>query len=68
MYFYLVIFNLLIFDHAHAYLGLGPLLPAITSVIGYVLLIIFSVLGFISYPIVIIYRKFFKKKNNKKKN
>ena len=47
---------------AFAYIGLGPLLPVIGSVIVYVFIGIISILGIIVYPL----RKIVKKINNKK--
>ena len=47
---------------AFAYIGLGPLLPVIGSVIVYIFIGIISILGIIVYPL----KKILKKKNNKK--
>ncbi len=47
---------------AFAYIGLGPLLPVIGSVVVYIFIGIISILGIIVYPL----RKIMKKINNKK--
>ncbi len=47
---------------AFAYIGLGPLLPAIGSIVVYIFIGIISILGIIVYPL----RKIVKKINNKK--
>lgn len=58
------IFFILITDNANAYIGIGPLLPLLGSVILYIFLGIVSILGFIIYPI----RKIFNYLKNKKKD
>ena len=50
---------------AYAYIGLGPLLPMIGSIIAYIFIGIITIFGFIIYPFRIILKK---KKNKKNKN
>ena len=61
-----VFFNLYC-STAEAYIGLGPLLPMLGSIIAYIFISIITVLGLIVYPLKIILKKF-KKKNNSSKN
>ena len=51
---------------AFAYIGLGPLLPVIGSVIVYIFIGIISILGIIVYPLRIILKKINNKKDKKK--
>mgnify|MGYP001165370319 CR=1 FL=1 len=63
--FFLNIFLILFLSFkAHAYIGLGPLLPMIGSIIAYIFIAIITIFGFIVYPFRIILKKI-KKKNNK---
>ncbi len=50
---------------AYAYIGLGPLLPMLGTIIAYLFIGIISIFGLIIYPLRIIIKKF---KNNKNKN
>ena len=55
---------LIFISEANAYIGLGPLIPIIGSSIAFVFGLIIVFLGFISYPLIKVY-KFFKKKKEK---
>tara|TARA_Y100001970_G_scaffold76425_1_gene97004 strand:+ start:4620 stop:4832 length:213 start_codon:yes stop_codon:yes gene_type:complete len=65
---FLTIF-LFISNNAYAYIGIGPLLPLLGSIILYIFLGIISILGFIIYPFRKIQAYFKKKKKEQvKKN
>lgn len=49
---------------AFGYIGLGPVLPLLGSVIAYGILTIIAIFGFLTYPIMVIYKKYTNKKNN----
>lgn len=53
-------------DIVYAYIGLGPILPALGSVIAFIFVIAIAVLGIIAYPIKKIFDKIKKNKNKKK--
>lgn len=52
-------------DIVYAYIGLGPILPALGSLIAFIFVIAIAVLGIFAYPIKKIFDKI--KKNKKKK-
>ncbi len=53
-------------SNAYAYIGLGPLLPMLGTIIAYVFIGIISILGIIVYPLRIIIKKIKNKKNKNK--
>ena len=66
---YLQIFvNLFFMPAVNAYVGLGPLLPMIGTVIAYIFIGIITFFGFIVYPFRLIFKKFKKKKINNLNN
>ena len=56
---------LMTFTNAHAYIGLGPLLPMLGSIIAYIFIGIISIFGIIVYPLRIVIKKI---KNKKKQD
>ena len=63
--FFINLLILIFISEANAYIGLGPLIPIIGSSIAFVFGLIVVFLGFISYPLIKVY-KFFKKKKEDK--
>jgi len=51
-----------------AYIGLGPLLPMIGTIIAYVFIGIITIFGIILYPLRVIIKKIENKKNRNKDN
>ena len=64
IYFLLIYLN---FSIAHAYLGLGPLVPFIGSAIVYIFIFIVAILSVFWWPFKKLIQ-FLKKKNKKNKN
>tara|TARA_B100000575_G_C23091354_1_gene629208 strand:- start:1340 stop:1588 length:249 start_codon:yes stop_codon:yes gene_type:complete len=62
-----ILINLLCLNNAEAYIGLGPLLPMLGSIIAYIFISIVTILGLVVYPLKIILKKF-KKKNSPTSN
>ena len=62
-----ILINLLYLNNAEAYIGLGPLLPMLGSIIAYIFISIITILGLVVYPLKIIFKKF-KKKNSQTPN
>ena len=58
--FFIFFFNTL----GHAYIGLGPLIPVLGTIIVWIFIALVSVFGFIVYPI----KKILDKTKNKKKS
>ena len=58
--FFIFLFN----NIGHTYVGLGPLIPVLGSIIVWVFIALVSVFGFIVYPI----KKILDKTKNKKKS
>ena len=56
---------LVTFTNAHAYIGLGPLLPMLGTIIAYIFIGIISIFGIIVYPLRIVIKKI---KNKKKQD
>lgn len=56
---------LMTFTKAHAYIGLGPLLPMLGTIIAYIFIGVISIFGIILYPLRIVIKKI---KNKKKQN
>tara|TARA_B100000035_G_C20618632_1_gene387140 strand:+ start:243 stop:494 length:252 start_codon:yes stop_codon:yes gene_type:complete len=66
--FFLNILILLFYNSkVYAYIGLGPLLPMIGSIIAYIFIGIITIFGFIIYPFRIILKKIKRKKNKDEK-
>ena len=59
----LIIFILI--SKAHAYIGLGPLLPMLGSIVAYIFIGIITIFGFMIYPLRLIIKKI---KNKKTQN
>ena len=57
----ILIICIILFCNSYAYLGMGPLIPAIGSAIMFLFVIILAVLEFFFYPI----KKFLNKKRKK---
>lgn len=55
----------LFMTEANSYIGLGPLIPIIGSSIAFLFGLIVIIVGFISYPLIKIYKAIKKKKNKK---
>ena len=63
--FFLQISILLItINKAYAYIGLGPLVPMIGTIIAYIFIGFISLFGIIIYPVRMIFKKIKNKKNN----
>ncbi len=62
-----ILIILLSTSKSFAYIGLGPLLPMIGTIIAYIFIGIISIFGIIIYPLRIIVKKI-KDKKNKNKN
>ena len=56
---------LMTFTNAHDYIGLGPLLPMLGTIIAYIFIGIISIFGIIVYPLRIVIKKI---KNKKKQD
>ena len=56
---------LVTFTNAQAYIGFGPLLPMLGTIIAYIFIGIISIFGIIVYPLRIVIKKI---KNKKKQN
>ena len=66
-FFSLLLFLLICTKNANGYVGLGPLLPLIGSILTYVFITIIFLLGIVLYPLSKFYKFIkFKKKNEKK--
>ena len=52
-------------NYAHAYLGLGPVLPLLGTVLTYTIIGIIACVGFVSYPMMVLYKKFKNRKTKK---
>ena len=63
-----VLANLFFIAKVNAYVGLGPLLPIIGTVIAYVFIGIITIFGFVVYPFRLIHKKFKKIKIKTPKN
>jgi len=63
-----VLANLFFIAEVNAYVGLGPLLPIIGTVIAYVFIGIITIFGFVVYPFRLIHKKFKKIKIKTPKN
>ena len=63
--FLLIIAIILSPNYAHAYLGLGPVLPLLGTVLSYALIGIIACVGFVSYPMMVLYKKFKNRKIKK---
>ena len=61
-----LLFATFINTSSHAYIGLGPLVPILGSLIMYIFIGLITFLGLILYPLRLIKKKF--KKKNKKFN
>ena len=48
---------LMTFAKAHAYIGLGPLLPMLGTIIAYIFIGVISIFGIILYPLIIVIKK-----------
>ena len=57
-----ILIVLITFTNAHAYIGLGPLLPMLGTIIAYIFIGIISIFGIIVYPLRIVIKKIKKKK------
>lgn len=53
------------YTKAYAYIGLGPLLPMLGTIIAYVFIGIISIFGIIVYPLRLIIKKIKNKKDQK---
>ncbi len=62
--FVIIFFLLFFYQHAEAYIGIGPLIPLIGNAIVFIFLALVGVMGFIIYP----FRKIYSHIKNKKKN
>jgi len=60
-----ILIVLITFTNAHAYIGLGPLLPMLGTIIAYIFIGIISIFGIIVYPLRILIKKLKNKKNQK---
>ena len=63
IFFFNIFLILFLSSKAYAYIGLGPLLPMIGSIIAYIFIGIITIFGFIIYPFRIILKKIKNKKN-----
>ena len=52
-----ILIVLITFTNAHAYIGLGPLLPMLGTIIAYIFIGIISIFGIIIYPLRILIKK-----------
>ena len=66
--FFIIIFLLLYSSTSHAYLGMGPLIPAIGSAVIFVFVLILAFFGILFYPIKKLLEKRKRKKEDMKKN
>ena len=60
-----IFITLATFTKAYAYIGLGPLLPMLGTIIAYVFIGIISIFGIIVYPLRLIIKKIKNKKGQK---
>ncbi len=65
---FIIFFTVFFYQHAEAYIGIGPLIPLIGNAIVFIFLAIVGVMGFIIYPFRKIYFHIKKKKLTEKKN
>ena len=63
IFFFNIFLILFLSSKTYAYIGLGPLLPMIGSIIAYIFIGIITIFGFIIYPFRIILKKIKNKKN-----
>ena len=57
-----ILIVLITFTNAHAYIGLGPLLPMLGTIVAYIFIGIISIFGIIVYPLRIVIKKIKSKK------